>query len=240
MLHLLIKVSDNDGPDRDSVSPAVLTLAEACIRAARHSHSIIVEKWIEGSLPTCGYFHAQYLFSSAMILAMSSFLPIGKASDMAGFDTALEILRTMSENGHLAALEFAQNLDQIKVCLSRYLDERNNVGSNTPRNPAAAIGPGDTSGASNAACLTQLHPENQPGGLESPSAGTGPGGTLWDSRVVTNDAAGFTTAMAFLEPTMQDFLAQSDLDLGLTQAVDSFMDEADSLYTYLAPSMWTC
>lgn len=43
-------------------------------------------------------------------------------------------------------------------------------------------------------------------------------------------AENFTTAMAFLEPTMQDFLAQSDFDVGLVPhyPVDAlmFMDDA--------------
>jgi hypothetical protein len=37
--------------------------------------------------------------------------------------------------------------------------------------------------------------------------------------------------MAFLEPTMQDFLAQSDIDLGLLHPVDAFFNEAENLYT---------
>jgi hypothetical protein len=43
--------------------------------------------------------------------------------------------------------------------------------------------------------------------------------------------SGYTTEMAFLEPTMQDFLAQSDIDLGLLHPVDTFLNEAENLYT---------
>jgi hypothetical protein len=43
--------------------------------------------------------------------------------------------------------------------------------------------------------------------------------------------SGYTTEMAFLEPTMQDFLAQSDIDLGLLHPVDAFFNEAENLYT---------
>ncbi|QQK45581.1 Zn(2)-C6 fungal-type DNA-binding domain [Penicillium digitatum] len=97
-----------------SVSQPVLTLSEACIHAARHSHSMILTRWINGSMPTFGYFHAHYLFSSALILAMSSFVPIGNPTDMTGFDSALDLLRSMTENGNLAAAEFYHNLEQVK------------------------------------------------------------------------------------------------------------------------------
>ncbi|KAJ5762163.1 uncharacterized protein N7511_005545 [Penicillium nucicola] len=101
-------------PSPISVSQPVLTLSEACIHAARHSHSMILTRWINGTMPTFGYFHAHYLFSSALILAMSSFVPIGTPADMTCFDSALDLLRSMTENGNLAAAEFYHNLEQVK------------------------------------------------------------------------------------------------------------------------------
>lgn len=112
LLHLLIKLSENEPPSPSPIPQPVLTLSEACIHAARHSHSLILTKYFNGTLPVFGYFHAHYLFSSALALAMSSFVPIGNPSDMGGFETALEVLRSMSENGNLAAADFWQNLEQ--------------------------------------------------------------------------------------------------------------------------------
>lgn len=45
-----------------------------------------------------------------------------------------------------------------------------------------------------------------------------------------NSACGITTEMAFLEPTMQDFLAQSDFDLGLLNSVDMPSNDARASY----------
>jgi hypothetical protein len=249
MLHILIKLSEHDTlPDRNhngslKISQAVLTLGEACSHAARHSNSIILEKWINGSLPVFGYFHAHYLFSSAMVLAMSSLLPIGNPSDMSAFETALEVLRSLSDNGNLAALEFFQNLDQVKGCIDNYQEERKRSGRNRKVSATAATGPGYTTMPSSSMQMQQNnsneHTELVRTDLAETNSGNIQASVPWGNAISTANAGGFTTEMAFLEPTMQDFLAQSDFDLGLTHPVDSFMIDADSLYTHLTPSLWT-
>lgn len=222
LLHLLITLKT--GPrstSRDSVSKPVLTLSEACIHAARHSHSMILTRWINGTMPTFGYFHAHYLFSSALILAMSSFVPIGNPSDMAGFDSALDLLRSMTENGNLAAAEFYHNLEQVKVCLDAYRGGRRGVSSEAPV-PTTASAPPVSGLASTLPVpgILPVMPENE--------LLAGPG---LEYAVQRETMAGYTTEMAFLEPTMQDFLAQSDIDLGLLHPVDTFLNEAENLYT---------
>ncbi|OJJ47978.1 hypothetical protein ASPZODRAFT_151389 [Penicilliopsis zonata CBS 506.65] len=233
MLHLLITLSEHDAHPQDhpsdTVSQAVLTLGEACIHAARHSHTIILDKWINGSLPPFGYFHAQYLFSSALILAMASFVPLGAPSDLAAFETALEVLRSVSANGNLAALEFFHNLEQVRACLGTYREERRNSGSarhNAKGHAAAAIGPGGV----------RASPVPSPRGSTTTNP---PELDMAHALAPVNPFSGFTTEMAFLEPTMQNFLAQSDFDLGLMHPMDSLMNDAESLYTYLTPALWT-
>jgi hypothetical protein len=278
LLHLLItlsqtKTSNGRGTEPDpesepesesvSVSQPVLTLSEACIHAARHSHSMILTRWINGSMPTFGYFHAHYLFSSALILAMSSFVPIGNPSDMTGFDSALDLLRSMTENGNLAAAEFYTNLEQVKICLNAYRG-RGSVG----RSEGVEIGATDLhhAGASSgglsgsAAGFTGLSSTLTPVATNSmhaiplnPSTPTPasaapmiqPNETLTSANPaqpiqpapdaytfpVRDTVSGYTTEMTFLEPTMQDFLAQSDIDLGLLHPVDAFFNEAENLYT---------
>lgn len=276
LLHLLIKLSEAEAqPDsntEDTIPQPVLTLSEACIHAARHSHSLILTKWFNGTLPVFGYFHAHYLFSSALVLAMSSFAPVGSPSDMGGFETALEVLGLMSENGNLAAGEFFQNLVQVKLCLEGYREERLRKrygGEGVMRgsvNALAAIGPGDVSASSVTTPASSSGIEGQ-----GQSQGQGPTTTRSVARTATttvtadttpnmaighnpnssayhhttlqnnnNDpisplhdanSGNFTTAMAFLEPTMQDFLTRSDIDLGLLNPVDTFMNDAESLYT---------
>ncbi|GLA81062.1 hypothetical protein AtubIFM56815_004695 [Aspergillus tubingensis] len=241
LLHILIKLSEADGArpeDIEEISQPVLTLGEACIHAARHSHSIILTRWINGTLPTFGFFHAHYLFSSALVLAMSSFTPVGNPADLGAFETGMEVLRSMSENGNLAASEFYINLEQVKVCLDRYLSERRRD-SRSRRNAAAAIGPGTVSAkdaAASAAATAAATPASSNTALTAHSIAEGPMGPaefglhpvttgVLEGGVVRDATSGFTTAMAFMEPTMQDFLAQSDFDLGMLHPVDTYMNE---------------
>lgn len=204
---------------------------------------------------------------------MSRFVPVGSPGDMGGFETALEVLGLMSENGNLAAAEFFQNLVQVKLCLEGYREERlkkryDGEGVvNGSVNALAAIGPGDVSASS---VTTPASSSGVEGQVQGQGQGQGPSATRSMERTATttpsannnpnmiighgpissayqhttmqnnNDqisslhdstSGNFTTAMAFLEPTMQDFLTRSDIDLGLLNPVDTFMNDAESLYT---------
>jgi hypothetical protein len=208
----------------DSISHAVLTLNEACIHAARHSHSIILEKWIHGSLPMFGYFHAQYLFSSAMILAISSLMLKEGTSDQDSFETALRLLHGMKENGNLAAAEFYSHLEKIKICLDHHF-------GNSKNDPNGPVQPSSLYLSSS---LLQTGSVNDAGATRNYS------GVSFDNiQALTGDGPSYTTEMAFLEPTMESFLAQSNLNLGFPHSVDSFMNDADSIYTYITPTMLT-
>lgn len=245
----------------ETVSQPVLTLSEACIHAARHSHSMIITRWINGTMPTFGYFHAHYLFSSALILAMSSFVPVGNPKDMTGFDSALDLLRSMTENGNLAAAEFYRNLEQVKICLDNYpnmtqsgrdgpVSQTNNSNPTVQGSNNLSATASRTSGSEP---TSAIHPSSNivQGVLPAPKSrvfpsepelisgnpnlapGPGPGASFAEAYTfpVRDTINGYTTEMAFLEPTMQDFLAQSDIDLGLLHPVDTFWSETENLYT---------
>ncbi|GFF43806.1 uncharacterized transcriptional regulatory protein C3C7.04 [Aspergillus udagawae] len=244
LLHLLIKVSESDTTPTskdNTISQPVWTLGEACIHAARHSHSLILTRYINGSVPVFGYFHAHYLFSASLVLAMSSLLPIGSRNDLGAFETGLAVLQSMSENGNLAASEFYQNLEQVKYCLERYGDERRRKEARA--NGAEALGPGNITASSAGPTLPHTDETNplQPGpgsiirANNELEVNTGPGyngyGNPAPGISIHDAAVGFPTAMTFLEPTMQDFLAQSDFDLGLLHSVDTFMNDTESMYT---------
>ncbi|KAJ5721038.1 Major facilitator superfamily domain general substrate transporter [Penicillium malachiteum] len=260
LLHLLITLRKAESTDAgpEVVSQPVLTLSEACIHAARHSHSMILTRWINGTMPTFGYFHAHYLFSSALILAMSSFVPIGNPTDMSGFDSALDLLRSMTENGNLAAAEFYHNLEQVKLCLDNYPSNTSNQSRHSEtvleahRQPTPGLiqtNINTTVPGLGPALNTNSVPSSIPMGTSStvfpnilaaphmlPNENDMLAGQLHGSAEVnalpTRDTtSGYTTEMAFLEPTMQDFLAQSDIDLGLLHPVDTFLSEAENLYT---------
>ncbi|KAH6719385.1 fungal-specific transcription factor [Leptodontidium sp. MPI-SDFR-AT-0119] len=222
LLRVLTQMS-NHVPDRqgskDGVSQAALTLAEACIHAAKHSHSLIIHQWTSGSLPIFGYFNVQYLFSSAMVLLMSSLIATESAtSDMEAFETAAQILRCMSGDGNLTAAEFSKNLEEVKRSFEIYKARRNPDHSS-----------GDASGAGVVDSALSLTAEN---GDISTAFGSGMNASM------RNAPGGFTTEMAFLEPTMQNFLAQSDFDLGLLNPSEMSGDASSALYFWNTPQ-WT-
>ncbi|KAL1865775.1 Tudor domain-containing protein 1 [Paecilomyces lecythidis] len=225
LLHALIELQDIRDPaagwkNRDNVPQAVVTLSEACIQAGRHSHSLIVNEWINGSLPMFGYFYSQYLFSSALVLIISSLLPFGNLSDLGLFETAIEILRSMSTHGNLAAAEFYANLDRIKQCLGEKCtrstsDVHSSTEQQIPRHTISDVG------------AIQFGPDIAGGNALSTTDHPFPSTAM---------ASGFTTEMAFQEPTMQEFLALSDIDLGPLDPTGIPVGDADATNAY---SLWT-
>jgi hypothetical protein len=183
------------------VSQTALTLAEACIHAARYSNKLLTQAWIDGSLTTFGYFDAQYLFSSAIILAISS-LSIGNDNDRDSFESAAQVLQCMSADGNLSAGEFCEHLEEVQSSINAYR-QRSMANSSTAMPPFGTL-------------VTTTVMENA-----SAEANTG-------FRNVTD---GLTTEMAFLEPPMQDFLAQADVDPAFFDPVES-MNHTTSLYTW--------
>jgi hypothetical protein len=170
-----------------------------------------------------GYFHAQYLFSSAMILAISSLMLKEGTSDQDSFETALRLLHGMKENGNLTAAEFYSHLEKIKICLDHHF-------GNSKNEPNEPVQPGSLYLSSS---LLQ-------GSVNDTGATENYSGVSFDNiQALTGDGPSYTTEMAFLEPTMESFLAQSNLNLGFPHSVDSFMNDADSIYTYITPKMLT-
>ncbi|KAE8409884.1 fungal-specific transcription factor domain-containing protein [Aspergillus pseudonomiae] len=184
LLHALFQQRAHRDNHEDTPQP-VITLSEACIHAARHSHTLITEEWVNGSLPMYGYFYAQYLFSSAIILVMSGLLPsIGTTADLEFLETAIEILRRMKDHGNLAAAEFYENLKRVKQCLP--------------------------SGSGNNAIPRSYTPEQSRLSVGDAAANVD---HILDSTAVP--VVGLTTEMAFLEPTMQDFLGRTNNEMDL-------------------------
>lgn len=103
----------------DNIAPVISTLAEACLRTARHSNELLTEVWIDGTLSTFGYFDAQYLFSSAVILAISSVTDVdGRDSDLV--EAAAQLLQSMANCGNLSAIEFCGHLDQVRADIKHH------------------------------------------------------------------------------------------------------------------------
>ncbi|OHE98296.1 fungal specific transcription factor domain-containing protein [Colletotrichum orchidophilum] len=101
------------------VPATAMTLAETCIRCARHTCRLLTECWIDGSFATFDYFYTQYLFSAATILAASSLLS-GKEShnDREQFEEAAQFLSQLKDNGNYAAEEFCHHIDAMKATMA--------------------------------------------------------------------------------------------------------------------------
>ncbi|KAL4980865.1 fungal-specific transcription factor domain-containing protein [Aspergillus desertorum] len=215
---------------KKTTSQPFQTLGEACIHAARHSHSLILTKWINGSLPVFGYFHAHYLFSSSLVLAMSAFvpLPLGSPADLMPLRPALRCWR---------GAEAQVAMMGAKVRVKGHLGLR--LVPSAPLSPSSSfVRPARQGQYSIAATLSGAIPDflpdynnngtipmnpNPTSSVPSTSYGQNPSQSQTQDRIT----GGFTTAMAFMEPTMQDFLAKTDLDLGLLNPVETFMDHAE-------------
>ncbi|KAF7561858.1 hypothetical protein G7046_g2287 [Stylonectria norvegica] len=100
------------------IPPSAVTLAETCVRCARQSCRILIECWIDGSFATFDYFYTQYLFSVATVLAVSSLLD-GRDSrgDRDLFESAVQFLSQLKDNGNFAAEEFWQHIDAMKATM---------------------------------------------------------------------------------------------------------------------------
>lgn len=198
-------------------SQALKTLSDACIHAARHTHSLIVEEWTNGTLPIFGYFYAHYLFSCALIMVISSQVYHENQSDFGLFETAVEILRAMSEHGNLAATEFYDNLACVRKCLGKNLSIPDGISlpsdSNQPLTHDASV-PDATATARGLGDLSGYHPT-----LPEPAPGN------------------LVDEMEFLGAGMEEFLAQPDIDF---EPLDSGepINVADAMY-WPNFSLWT-
>jgi hypothetical protein len=173
------------------------------------------------------YFNAHYLFSSTTVLAISSIISPETASrDMEAFETASQVLRCMSGNGNFAATEFFQNLEEVKGCLKSYWGGREEPlpDSETFTNITA----------SGFHIMAGSSPNFQSTGVGDIQTALGSGMNLSTRKA----PGGFTTEMAFLEPTMQAFLEQSDFDLGVLNLGEMSTGDANSLYFWTTPQ-WT-
>ncbi|KAF6828320.1 fungal specific transcription factor domain-containing protein [Colletotrichum plurivorum] len=214
LLHVLrahVASWGNPSAPEPQIPATAVTLAEACVRCARHSARLLTECWIDGSFATFDYFYTQYLFSAATILAVSSLLG-GKEShnDREQFEEAARFLAQLKDNGNFAAEEFCRHVDAMKATMAA-ANARREV---YPVNDAPVMQPTDA-----AAAVAVF--------------GDAMGG------VVPFAAQNTTAGMALAEPSLQELLAQPMLDLQFIDA-SIYNDGAQGLYwPDISPETWT-
>lgn len=216
LLHALIQATSPESITEDNaqtdIRQTLKTLSDACIHAARHTHSLIVEEWTNGSVPIFGYFYAHYLFSSALIMVISSLVYPENSNDFALFEAAFEILQAMSSHGNLAATEFYDNLECVKQCLDKL---RTSEGGHFQSDLSRVA-------ESSTDSLAVITP-NQLGVFGNPGSG------VTEPTVPAN----YANDMAFLGESMEEFLAQPDVDFLLDPSL------TDTVYSWPNLSLWT-
>ncbi|KAK1634526.1 fungal-specific transcription factor domain-containing protein [Colletotrichum phormii] len=191
------------------VPATAMTLAETCIRCARHTCRLLTECWIDGSFATFDYFYTQYLFSAATILAASSLLS-GKEShnDREQFEEAAQFLSQLKDNGNYAAEEFCHHIDAMK-----------------PTMAAAHIRRGDFAMAADSTALLN----------DTTAAFTDAAVSLNQPFAEQNTTAG----MALNEPSLQELLAQPLLDLQFIDASIYHDGAQGLYWPDFSPESWT-
>ncbi|KAL9487798.1 hypothetical protein ACSS6W_000075 [Trichoderma asperelloides] len=113
------RIKSVDAGSASEIPDSASALSDACIRSARHSCQILIDLWISGTFMMFDYFHTQYLFTAATVLAISSLLDdkSGQA-DRECFETALQFLSQLKDGGNFVAAEFKQHADAMTALFS--------------------------------------------------------------------------------------------------------------------------
>ncbi|KAF5013319.1 hypothetical protein FDECE_669 [Fusarium decemcellulare] len=171
--------------ERPPIGEAAQTLSDACIQCARRCCRLLIELWINGSFPTFEIAYVHHLFSSSIVLAISSLSQTNESqSDSDDFDAAMQILRQLDENGNFAAREFSKHMQATKTILEGMVAER-----------------------------------NQQAGV--PDQNASQGGMLFSHDLRPLGVSIDTTRMTLTEPSFQELLTQSDLDLRFLESANT-------------------
>jgi hypothetical protein len=184
-----------------------------------------------------GYFYAHYLFSAALIMVLSSQIQPEKHSDYALFETAFEILRAMRDHGNLAATEFYDNLQCVQQCLDQH----------QPCNPHPSAKRGSTarhSLAGESHRVPDQHPTDAlpvlpEAARRASEVGLSGGGSALADTSGSKALGGFGNEMVFLDESMEEFLAQPDVDFWPLDPSGVPISVADAMYSWPNFSLWT-
>lgn len=105
------------------IPPSATALSQACIRSARNSIRLLTRAWIDGNFVTFDCFYTQSLFSSLIILAVSSLLDgIGSRQDREAYEEASRLLEQLKTAGNLVAQECSRHVEAIEVTMLSHLN----------------------------------------------------------------------------------------------------------------------
>lgn len=198
---------------KTTLPPALSTLSEVCIGSARQSLILCSDEWTKGSLPVYGYAFAQYIFTSSLVLVISTLLPCRIAKDREYIETASEMLRCLVASGCFVAQDLSIHLQRVRDCLERFssLPLRGDTRSNQHTPPIHLDAPESSS----------LYPRFHP---------------LSGSDSTFNPSIPTTPSMVLDQPEMEDILGQSVLDIDLLQPLEFPGDE--NFNSYISLPLW--
>ncbi|KAH8800284.1 putative C6 transcription factor [Xylogone sp. PMI_703] len=172
-------------------SPTTIALADACVHAARSSNSLLAQLWIDGGMAIFGYFDSHYLFSSTIILMMSSILGNSNSEqDREAIETASDIMQSIVQDGNLPAVGFYQHFCEIRKALNDFKERGERLGDNSSTGPMFDLGMS-----------------------EEPSR-------LHRSEAVNDTNSAFLVNSALDDPSIQHFLTQPDIQWGFPAAME--------------------
>ncbi|OQV07972.1 Fungal specific transcription factor domain-containing protein [Cladophialophora immunda] len=185
------------------VSAITTALADACIHAAQSSNQILSQLWVDGSLAIFGFFDAQYLFSSTLVLLIATVLRPDTA-DAEAVEAATHLLRSMSEDGNLPAFRYYGHLMQLRNAISALQGKSQQVENDTTVAPWR-LRQGPTLGI------------DAPAPVPAPADSLQPEPTIPAIPVLGNDLIGNPPATNVLvagsaldDPFIENFLSYSD------------------------------
>ncbi|KIW85542.1 hypothetical protein Z517_00934 [Fonsecaea pedrosoi CBS 271.37] len=179
-----------NGEPPPPISTITTALAEACVHAARSSNQILDQLWVDGSLATFGFFDAQYLFSSTLVLLIETLLR-PDTSDSEAVSTAIYLLKTISEEGNLPAYRYYGHLMQLQTTITAFQTK-------------SLRQPGEGLDLMQDGLETDVAVESLPTALPAPVGD----GLCQDANATSN---ALITGSALDDPFLQNFLAYSDL-----------------------------
>jgi proline utilization trans-activator len=110
-----IQYTDEISEVSQPVSPMTSALAEACIQAARISNRILSQLWVDGCLAIYGFYDAVSIFSSTLVLMISSTMKKPENDvDADGIDTAWSLMRSMKDEGNVPINDYFDQLVHLK------------------------------------------------------------------------------------------------------------------------------
>lgn len=175
-----------------------MALADACIHAARSSNGLLTQLWIDAGMAIYGYFDAHYLFSSTIILMMSSILGTNNSdADREAVDTASDIMESIVKDGNLPAAGFYEHFLEIRKVILEFADR-------------------STSGNGNGSAQAMEHIAEliMPGGADIGRNDDGDG----QQNPLDDNNSAFLTQSRLNNPSIEDFLTQAGIPIGMEMA----------------------